>query len=67
MMPATPIVSSALPQFLPLIETPPETVRSTSVKSHGSMLPSAQPARRNMPIVSVSCCSRLRLTPVRSR
>ena len=35
---------------LPPIETPPDTVRSTSVKSHGSTLPSAQPARKNTPI-----------------
>src|SRR5262249_11394077 len=35
MTPAIPTVSSGRPQFLPLIEAPPETVRSTSVKYRG--------------------------------
>jgi hypothetical protein len=36
MTPARPIVSLARPQFFPLIETLPETVRSMSVLSQGS-------------------------------
>src|ERR1700722_12106268 len=65
MAPAMPIVSPGLPHGLPFNDTPPETVRSASVKSHGSMLPSDQPARANTPIVSDTCCSRLMLTPGR--
>src|SRR6516165_10012578 len=63
--PAIPTVSSGRPQFLPLIETPPDTVRSMSVKSHGSTLGSAQPARAKTPTVSEICCSRFMLTPGR--
>ena len=50
---------------LALSEPRASIVRSMSVLSHGSTLPSAQPARANKPTVSVTCCSRLRLTPGR--
>ena len=63
--PATPKVSSGRPHCLPLIETPAEALRSMSVKSHGSTLPSAQPARANTPTVSFTCCSKFTLTPGR--
>ena len=40
--PATPIVSSGRPHCLPLNERPPATVRSMSVNSNGSLVPSSQ-------------------------
>src|SRR6516225_7958234 len=47
--PAIPTVSCGLPHHVPKSETPPETVRSISVKSQGSTVPSAQPARAKTP------------------